>query len=85
MNPRKTRGPSAERIQLYRSLGFELVHNDTVNINPSGVPIEVDFSAVASEYILQVAIQKAFDAGRNAGEEHLQTKVRHLLGIEPSP
>lgn len=80
MNPRHFSTPTPARIKLYESLGFDILHNHRVNVNPMGEPVEVDFSATDEDYIVQVAIKKAFEAGQRAGEEALQAKLRNLLG-----
>ncbi len=80
MNPRHLNSPSPERIKLYESLGFDILHNHRVNVNPMGEPVEVDFSATDPDFIVQIAVKKAFEAGQRAGEEALQAKLRGLLG-----
>lgn len=84
MHPHSTRHLSTERFELYQSLGFEIVHDHIVNINPKGERIEVDFSTTAAECIVPVAIAKAFEAGHQAGQAHLQNKVRDMLGLTPT-
>lgn len=75
---------SLERFKFYESLGFEILHNHRVNVNPMGEPVEVDFSATDPDFIVQVAVKKAFEAGQRAGEEALQAKLRSLLGAAKS-
>jgi hypothetical protein len=56
-----------DRFDLYVSLGFEVVHNDIVIVNPSGaVPIEIDFSAVSESAIMSHAIEKAYSIGKSS-------------------
>lgn len=82
MNPNAiARTVSTERFALYEGLGFDIIHNHIVNINPTGERIEVDFSAIDPDYLVQVAINKAYDAGLAAGEAALQAKLRSLLGV----
>lgn len=84
MNPRHLNSPTPERIKLYESLGFDILHNHLVNVNPMGEPVEVDFSATDPDFIVQIAVKKAFEAGQRAGEEALQAKLRSLLGAAKS-
>ena len=80
MKPRHQPSLTLERMKLYESLGFDVLHDHRVNINPMGERIEVDFSATDPEFIVQVAIKQAFEAGQRAGETALQNKLRGLLG-----
>jgi hypothetical protein len=79
---RPNNSPTPEQLMVYQSHGFGVIHNHVVNINPTGVPVEVDFSATDPDLIVQVAIKKAYEAGRREGEVTLQEKFRMLLGVE---
>ena len=84
MKPRHQPSLTLERMKLYESLGFDVLHDHRVNINPMGERIEVDFSATDPEFIVQVAIKQAFEAGQRAGQDALQRKLRGLLGAAKS-
>ena len=74
------------RQERYIQLGFEVQHHDRVIINPGKpVPIEVDFSATDIDFIAQVAIQKAFEAGLDMGKRNQERKLRELMGVDESP
>ena len=73
--------PNIEKFNRYESLGFEVIHEHRVNINPQGEHVEVDFSATGQEFLVQVAIKKAYEAGQRAGQEVFQEKMRTLLGL----
>lgn len=75
--------PTMVQIATYQSHGFNVIHQHTVDINPMGPPVEVDFSATDPDFIVRVAIKKAYEAGKSAGEAQMQQKVRDLLGLEP--
>ena len=80
--PNNNASPTVLQMAMYQSHGFDVVHNHTVNINPQGERIEVDFSATDPDFIVRVAIKKAYEAGQRAGQETLQAKMRNLLGME---
>ena len=84
MKPRHQPSLTLERMKLYESLGFDVLHDHRVNIKPTGERIEVDFSATDPEFIVQVAINQAFEAGLRAGQVALQCKLRGLLGAAKS-
>lgn len=81
-SPKNNRSITLSQLATYQSYGFDVVHNHIVNINPLGERIEVDFSATDPDFIVQVAIKKAYEEGQRAGQEALQAKMRSLLGVE---
>lgn len=72
-----------ERFNLYNALGFKVLHEHRVDINPAGERIEVNFATTSNEAIVKTAIQEAYLAGRRAGECAIQRKLGTLLGVAP--
>lgn len=74
--------PLATRLDLYKSHGFEIIDKHVVNVNPMGVTVQVDLSATDQDFLVQVAVKKAYEAGVLAGEAALKEQLRKLLGAQ---
>ncbi|WP_300098376.1 hypothetical protein [Flavobacterium sp.] len=69
------------RCELLEKLGFIICHEDSHVMHDMVPGCIFDFSAIADEYFVSVAIKSVFEYGIKIGENNIRREFQNLITI----